>query len=62
MHFNNMNYNGTPYPITQLTPEQMDRIRMSVKTAKDKEERVMIEVVKLFEDRGSSVKLSKPKG
>ena len=46
-----MSYNGAPYPITQLTPEQMDRIRVSVTTAKANEERDLVEAAKQFEEK-----------
>ena len=46
-----MNYNGTPYPITQLTPEQMDKIRMSATTAKANEDKVLIEAANQVKDK-----------
>ena len=46
-----MSYNGAPYPITQLTPEQMERIRVSVTTAKANEERDLVEAARQFEEK-----------
>ena len=59
-----MNYNGAPYPITQLTPEQMDKILVPVTTAKANEERDLVEAARQFEEkqrRQGQIKIKRPR-
>lgn len=46
-----MHFNGPPYPFTQLIQEQIESIRSSIREAKQRVERDLVEAARQFEGK-----------